>query len=54
MWGLLGKHDDFSSIGSVICDEVNRMIQSHSQHINSNQMAELMHMMEFNHDYEEQ
>ncbi len=53
--------DDFSSIGSVTkatrigsCDEVKRMIQSHSQHINSDQMAELMHMMEFNHDYEEQ
>ena len=46
--------DDFSSIGSVTCDEVKRMIQNHSQHINSDQMAELMHMMEFNHDYEEQ
>ncbi len=53
--------DDFSRIGSVTkatrigsCDEVKRMIQSHSQHTNSDQMAELMHMMEFNHDSGEQ
>ena len=53
--------DDFSVIGSVtkstrigICHEVKRMIESHSQHINSHQMAALMHMMEFNHDSEEQ